>query len=294
MCANSIPNEKIERIIDEPEKISELSENEIRNLINKSKNLLKKEPNLIEIKHTGKLLFIGDIHGKFESIIAIHNFMEQDDYDKIVFLGDYVDRGPNQIECINYVLLLKQYLPNKIILLRGNHESVSMNEYYGFYYEVSRRLGEQFFRYYAELYGDFPIAIITDTRIFGVHGGIPNPIIDLQAINKINRNTNDVEFSDPIFMQLLWNDPSNSIADFSPSFRGPSIFLFGHNAFENFIKKNNVKLFIRAHEAFLEGYRFFFNHKLLSIFSAANYRAGNQAMVAEISPNLKIDLIPLE
>ncbi|MFX0135301.1 MAG: hypothetical protein ACFFDN_16775, partial [Candidatus Hodarchaeota archaeon] len=72
--------------------------------------------------------------------------------------------------------------------------------------------------------------------------------------------------------QIMWNDPKLGLKGFSDSFRGPGIKFFGIEVFENFMEVNNLKYLIRAHECFPEGYRWFFDKKLLSIFSSANYR----------------------
>jgi serine/threonine-protein phosphatase PP1 catalytic subunit len=47
---------------------------------------------------------------------------------------------------------------------------------------------------------------------------------------------------------------------------------YGRDVFEEFLKVNNLELMIRAHECFPEGYKWFFQYKLLSIFTSANYR----------------------
>lgn len=58
-----------------------------------------------------------------------------------VFLGDYVDRGYNSVETMCLLLAYKCIHPNKIILLRGNHETSSLTKIYGFYDEVLKKYG---------------------------------------------------------------------------------------------------------------------------------------------------------
>ncbi len=115
-------------------------------------------------------------------------------------------------------------------------------------------------------------------KILCLHGGIPEDINILKRLkNKKLYVVNDIENDDALF-QILWNDPKETITGFTDSYRGPGLKFFGEDAFNDFINKNNLTHIIRAHECFPEGYRWFFNKRLLSIFSAANYRG-------EASPN---------
>ncbi len=58
-----------------------------------------------------------------------------------MFLGDYVDRGYNSVETICMLLIWKCMYKDKIVLIRGNHETSSLTKIYGFYDEVIKKYG---------------------------------------------------------------------------------------------------------------------------------------------------------
>jgi calcineurin-like phosphoesterase family protein len=66
---------------------------------------------------------IGDIHGDLSHLFKLLACLpELDKEDTIVFLGDYVDRGPKSAQVVDYVRNLHEQIPAKVVALRGNHE----------------------------------------------------------------------------------------------------------------------------------------------------------------------------
>lgn len=280
--------EKIRDIVQNPDKVSSLAFDEIEELIQMASNIFETEKSLLEIKGNN-ILFVGDTHGDFDSTKRIVEMFLNGKYDYIIFLGDYVDRGVSQIENLNYVLCLKLLYPESVILLRGNHETPLANLYYGFYHEILRKLDRNFYDRYSKLFAKMPYAVLVNDHILTLHGGIAEYLKTLQQIEKIEKNL--VEARDPLVLQILWNDPREGISGFQPSMRGPGIRVFGRDAFEKFAKENGIDLMIRAHEVFPEGYRYFFDEEILSIFSARNYVIPVNAKIAELSSGKDIKLI---
>lgn len=67
---------------------------------------------------------IGDVHGCFNAMIAVLRAAGISDQDRVVWLGDYVDRGPDSAKVIQHLSRLSD-LEN--IFLRGNHEVMLQN-----------------------------------------------------------------------------------------------------------------------------------------------------------------------
>jgi len=76
-----------------------------------------------ETKTQGRLLAIGDIHGCLDQLDALMLQVEPTAEDQVIFLGDYVDRGPASCGVIDYLIELGQTLPSTIFL-RGNHDQM--------------------------------------------------------------------------------------------------------------------------------------------------------------------------
>ena len=72
---------------------------------------------------------IGDIHGCFNHLFNLLNVVKPDlDRHKLVFVGDYLDRGPESAKVVDFIInLKKKYNPENIICLMGNHERMFLN-----------------------------------------------------------------------------------------------------------------------------------------------------------------------
>lgn len=70
---------------------------------------------------------VGDIHGCFMQAEALVERIIGFDpaEDMLIFMGDYIDRGPQSREVVNYLTLLRDKHPSRIVLLKGNHEDMA-------------------------------------------------------------------------------------------------------------------------------------------------------------------------
>jgi diadenosine tetraphosphatase ApaH/serine/threonine PP2A family protein phosphatase len=72
---------------------------------------------------------IGDIHGNLDLLERLMAKLQPDlARDRVVFMGDYIDRGPRPKGVVEYVLHLKDLAPpDRLICLKGNHEAMFLN-----------------------------------------------------------------------------------------------------------------------------------------------------------------------
>ena len=97
--------------------------------------------------------------------------------------GDFVDRGFYSVETFLLLLALKVRYPERMTLIRGNHESRQITQVYGFYDECQRKYGSSnVWRWCCEVFDYLALGAIVDGRVLCVHGGLsPN----LQAIDQV-------------------------------------------------------------------------------------------------------------
>lgn len=151
--------------------------------------VLEDQPMVLRVDAPIKVF--GDIHGQYQDLMRFFDLwgipndngdIESYDY---LFLGDYVDRGSHSLETICLLMALKVKFPDKIHLLRGNHEDKWINNAFGFAEECGNRLGEEpnepdsVFQKINEVFDWLPLAAVIDDRIVCLHGGIGSTLVSL-------------------------------------------------------------------------------------------------------------------
>ncbi|MFW5639542.1 MAG: metallophosphoesterase family protein [Thermodesulfobacteriota bacterium] len=74
----------------------------------------------------GSIYAIGDIHGCLDKLRALMDQVEPEidpAQDTLVFLGDYIDRGPSSFDVVEYLIRLKARFTD-VVFLKGNHEEM--------------------------------------------------------------------------------------------------------------------------------------------------------------------------
>lgn len=185
-----------------------------------------------------------------------------------LFLGDYVDRGKNSIETITLLLSYKIKYKNHFFLLRGNHESENINRIYGFFDECKRRYSIKIWKQFCEVFDYLPVAALIDDKILCMHGGLSPDLFSIEQIKKIQRPTEVPD--EGLLCDLLWADPDKDVIGWGPNDRGVSV-TFSSSIVEAFLKKHDLDLICRAHQVVENGYEFFADKLLVTVFSAPNY-----------------------
>lgn len=240
-------------------------ERELMRLVQRASEIFEGEPQVLDVE--GECVVVGDVHGDKESVVKALGLLNQTK--TLIFLGDYVDRGPHQLEGICALLSAKVENPSKLILLRGNHETRSVNLYYGFYDVVLSRYSQALYELFVQAFSNMPVCALLDGEVLCVHGGIAEGLESLDQLRALPKGDDDP--MDPIYVQVLWNDPDEGVETFAQSYRGPGIKLFGTSVLEGFLRRNGLRMLIRAHEPQPDGFRFMFGKRLLSLFSCRHY-----------------------
>ncbi|XP_046401818.1 serine/threonine-protein phosphatase 5 [Ischnura elegans] len=229
------------------------------------------QPSLVDITvpDEEKFTICGDIHGQFYDLMNIFKLnglpSEKNPY---LFNGDFVDRGSFSVECIFTLFGFKLLYPNHFFMSRGNHESLTMNQMYGFEGEVKVKYTDQMAELFTEVYNWLPLAHCINKRILVMHGGLfSRDDVTLDEIRKIDRNRQPPE--DGLMCELLWSDPQPQNGR-APSKRGVGV-QFGPDVTESFLNLNHLDYVVRSHEVKDEGYEVAHNGKCITVFSAPNY-----------------------
>ena len=261
-----------------------IKEDECNYVIDKAYGILEKEESLLKI--SAPLYICGDIHGQYYDLLRVFDILKYPPQSTFLFLGDYVDRGKQSLECLLLLLCLKIKYPDKIFLLRGNHECEALNKMYGFFDECKRRLSIKCFKKIITLFNIMPISALINENILCMHGGLSKDLQNIEQINKILRPT-DIP-NEGLLCDILWSDPNESLnEDFGSNERNISV-TFSKDVVKNFLEKNNLDLICRAHQVVEEGFEFFADMKLVTIFTAPNYMGefDNNGGILEVGEDL--------
>ncbi|RKO90100.1 minor serine/threonine-protein phosphatase PP2A-1 catalytic subunit [Blyttiomyces helicus] len=261
-----------------------LHEKDVLKLCEMAREILTTEPTLIPVPTPTTIC--GDIHGQYHDLLELFRVGGPPPHTNYLFMGDFVDRGFHSVETISLLLALKVRYPQRVTLLRGNHESRGITQVYGFYDECARKYGgSQVWCVFMDVFDYLPLAGLVDGKIFCLHGGLSPSIQTLDEVRSLDRfqePPHDGPMSD-----LLWSDPDEREGwHISPRGAG---YYFGPDVSEEFMHTNGLDLISRAHQLVMEGFHWSHEGNVVTLFSAPNYcyRSGNRAAIMEVDDRFK-------
>ncbi|ULT95827.1 hypothetical protein L3Y34_004474 [Caenorhabditis briggsae] len=262
-----------------------MSGHEIIAIIRLVEHIFMDESNLCEAEAPIKV--VGDIHAQFQDLNRLFDLIGRVPEEKLMFLGDYVDRGPQGIEVVMLLFCLKIRHRDRIYLLRGNHETPSVNKIYGFYVECQVKYGVGIWWDFQSCFNRMPMAGLISKKVLCMHGGLSPELVNLDTIRNIPRPCEPLDRG--LLIDLLWSDPTNKGDGWFHSIRGIS-YMFGKGVVEQACKTMEIDLIIRAHQVVQDGYEMMTGRRLITVFSVPNYCAQftNAAAVVCLNANLEI------
>ncbi|XP_010026545.2 serine/threonine-protein phosphatase PP1 isozyme 3 [Eucalyptus grandis] len=243
-----------------------LTEAEISQLCLASRDVFLEQSNLLELE--GHLKILGDIHGQYSDLLRFFELGGFPPHANYVFLGNYVDHGKQSLETICLLLAYKIKFPENFFLLRGNHECASMNRIYGFYDECKRRMTVTVWKKFIDCFNCLPVAAVIESNILCMHGGLSPKLKNLNQIRGLQRPS-EVPYRG-LLHDLLWSDPDKDVKGWGMKDQGTS-YTFGPDRLSKFLKKHDLDLLCRGHQVVEDGYEFFADGELVTIFSAPNF-----------------------
>jgi hypothetical protein len=176
---------------------------------------------------------------------------------RIVFLGDYVDRGSQSEGNLLRLLSVKVQHPEQIYLLAGNHEGFVVRPFYPANYWESlpdperKRLGEIFSR--------FPLAATARNGILALHGALP----DMESLGDIDQ----IVLGDENWQRIVWGDFVETDGEDLGEWGGRP--QFGRQYFERLMQRYRRKILIRSHQP--RAPQRMFGEHCITIFSSYAY-----------------------
>lgn len=198
----------VDQTIETIKKCGHVPESIIEELCFKAEEILIEEAN-VQIIHP-PVTVCGDIHGQFYDLLKLFRIGGDCPDTKYLFLGDFVDRGYHSLETFLLLMCLKIRYPDRITLIRGNHESRQITSAYGFYDECVRKYGSpHVWRLCCQVFDYLALGALVGGPggVFCVHGGLSPSIKNISEISYLDRKQ-EVPHDGPM-CDLLWSDPDD-------------------------------------------------------------------------------------
>jgi protein phosphatase len=232
----------------------------------------EREGRLIRLPPEGKAVFVGDTHGDLEATEEVVRRYLRKPY-RIIFLGDYVDRGNQSEENIHRLLDLKLDHPDDLFLLAGNHEGYMVKPHYpaDFWDLLSEREKREF----GLLFSKFPLAASSENGLLALHGGLP----DLKTLEEFDR----IEWGDSHWERILWGDFVDAPGEYHGDWGGRP--QFGRDYFERVMDVYQKRILVRSHQP--NALPSLFDGRCLTIFTSSAYSSFRTILIADMEKTIR-------
>jgi len=241
-------------------------------LLEKAGRVFEKEPRLIQLPSHGKVVFVGDTHGDLDASEQVIQRYLKKPY-CFVFLGDYVDRGKDSEENIQYLLELKLEHPEEIFLLTGNHEGFMVKEFYPVYFWSSISTEER--KKYGLLFSKFPFAASAQNGLLALHGALP----DLKSLEEMDQ----IELGDENWDRIVWGDFVENEMDILGDLWGRP--QFGRQYFNRLMERYQKQVLVRSHQPHAP--ITMFDKRCVTIFTSHAYLPTRTIAIADLEKEIR-------
>jgi diadenosine tetraphosphatase ApaH/serine/threonine PP2A family protein phosphatase len=255
---------------------------------------------LLEVYDLENLVIISDLHGDSNSLFRILSEINYKQFlskelNKLVFLGDYIDRGSDSLSIIYSVCYLKSTYPDSVILMKGNHEAPAEFPFspHDFPYEVEDRFGNRWREIYKDILSMFrmlTLATVVKHKLLLVHGGLPTQEAAAENFRESIAFAHERQVRNSVLEEILWNDPRQNDENKGQerSRRGLGRY-FGPNVTRTWLQATGTKAVIRGHEP-CQGFRLDHDNMIMTLFSCTGLYPNSAAAYLMINAS-KLDII---
>uniref|UniRef100_A0A7S1U244 Serine/threonine-protein phosphatase n=1 Tax=Phaeomonas parva TaxID=124430 RepID=A0A7S1U244_9STRA len=284
---------------DAGEPVSEQTVNDLRHLYKRGGKLdgrsfrrltrecfanLRELPNvqhiLLEDTPAEKVTVVGDLHGQVRDLLYVLNAAGlPSETHKMIFNGDFVDRGEHSCEVLALLMALQIAYPEHVFLNRGNHEDEALCRVYGFEEEMKQKYDAKTFQMCCVMFKHLPLATTIDHHVLVLHGGLfHRDDVTMHDIDEIPREEygpiplraegqknpgwyraadlspgeQQYYMYNQVCREILWSDPMKEPGQ-RKSKRGSGM-LIGPDVCYKWLMKNGFDMLVRSHEAVQAGF----------------------------------------
>jgi len=245
---------------------------ELQRVLREVDRIVAREPRLIELQSAGTLVLAGDTHGDSDaSAIVLTRYRKPGT--TIVFLGDYVDRGPRSRENLLLLLRAKIEHPREIFLLQGNHEGWSILPF--FPSDFWEHLDPEDRTLCGEVLTKLPYAVSTANGLIALHGALPGvPVLE---------HLNEVPLGSDLWEALTWGDYQDVPGTFLGNAGGRP--QFGRNSFEELMNRFGRRVLVRGHQPTAP--LFLFEDRCVTLFTSCAYALPRRVALVDLRKELR-------